>query len=196
VNLGVLPGRCEVVVDQALVERARDGDRDAYERLARASADRLYAIAYQITRDADRADDAVQQALVEMWRDMRSLRDPGRFEGWTYRLVTRACLQDLRRRRRAGVVSLSPDEVVTRSEDIATATALRDQLDRALGMLTPEHRAVIVLRHLAGLSIDELAEVLGIPRGTVASRLHHATRGLRAAIEAGERPALAGGPAR
>ena len=85
-------------MDQELVGRARRGDREAYEALARASADRLYAIAWQITRDRDRADDAVQQALVEIWRDLPSLRDASRFDSWTYRLVTNACLQELRRR--------------------------------------------------------------------------------------------------
>lgn len=183
-------------MDPALVERARNGDRDAYEGLARASADRLYAIAWQITRDPDRADDAVQQALVAMWRDLPSLRDASRFDAWTYRLVTNACLQELRRRRRAGVVTLGPDGVLADARDFAATTALRDQLDRALATLTPEHRAVIVLRHLTGLSIDDLADVLAIPRGTVASRLHHATSALRAAIEAGERPIAAGGPVR
>ena len=182
-------------MDHALVERARSGDRDAYEALARASVDRLYAIAYQITRDPDRADDAVQQALVAMWRDLPSLRDPGRFEGWTYRLVSNACLQELRRRRRATVIEISPDEVLAGPDDIATDVARRDQLDRALACLTPEHRTILVLRHMTGLSIDELADVLAIPRGTVASRLHHATRALRAAVEAGERPAIAGGHA-
>ena len=182
-------------MDQALVERARRGDRDAYEALARASVDRLYAIAYQITRDPDRADDAVQQALVAMWRDLPSLRDPSRFEGWTYRLVSNASLQELRRRRRATVTELRPDEVLAGSDDVATDVARRDQLDRALARLTPEHRMIIVLRHMTGLSIDELADVLAIPRGTVASRLHHATRTLRAAVEAGERPVLAGGHA-
>lgn len=183
-------------MDQALVEMARSGDRPAYERLARASVDRLYAVAYQITRDPDRADDAVQQALVEMWRDLPSLRDPACFEGWTYRLVTRACLQEARRRRRANVRAIAIDERLTASDDVAGDVARRDQLDRAFATLSPEHRAVIVLRHLAGLSIDELADVLAIPRGTVASRLHHASRALRAAIEAGDRPAIAGGTAR
>ena len=127
-------------MDQALVERAQGGDREAYEQLARASVDRLYAVAYQITRDPDRADDAVQQALVEMWRDLGSLRDPSRFEGWTYRLVTRACLQELRRRRRANVTALSPDEVLAGRDDMANRTALRDQLDRALGTLPRNRR--------------------------------------------------------
>jgi RNA polymerase sigma-70 factor, ECF subfamily len=182
-------------VDQRLVERAREGDRDAYETLARASADRLYAIAYQITRDADRASDAVQQALVGMWRDLPSLRDTSRFDGWTYRLVVRASLQDLRQRRRANVVQLSPDVVASGDRDIAVDAALRDQLERGLAALTPDHRAVIVLRHLVGLQIDEIGDVLGIPRGTVASRLHHATNALRAAIDAGDRSVATGGGA-
>lgn len=182
-------------MDEALVERARSGDREAYEALARASADRLYAIAYQITRDPDRADEAVQQALVAMWRDLPSLRDAARFEGWTYRLVAHAALQEIRRRRRANIAELQPDDLAATTTDFAHDVAVRDQLDRALARLSPDHRTVIVLRHLAGLSIDDLAEALGVPRGTVASRLHHATNALRAAVEAGERAAVAGGHA-
>ena len=183
-------------MDEQLVQRAQRGDKVAYERLARESADRLYAVAYQITRDADRADDAVQQALVAMWQDLPSLRDPARFDGWTYRLVVRACLTDLRRRRRTTVVSLDRHEGVGHSSDLSAEAALRDQLQRGLATLTADHRAVIVLRHLAGLPIDEIADVLAIPRGTVASRLHHATRALRAAVEADDRaPAMGGQPA-
>lgn len=156
-------------MDPELVDRARRGDRDAYEALARASVDRLYAIAYQITRDPDRADEAVQQALVAMWRDLPSLRDPSRFEGWTYRLVSNASLQELRRRRRANAVELTPDEVLASSGDVAGDVAARDELDRAMARLSPDHRTIIVLRQFAGLSIDELADVLAIPRGTVST---------------------------
>jgi RNA polymerase sigma-70 factor, ECF subfamily len=180
-------------VNQQLVERARAGDRDAYEQLARGSADRLYAVAYQITRDADRADDAVQQALVAMWRDLPSLRDASRFESWTFRLVTRASLQDLRQRRRVNVLPLSDETESRGPRDMAADLAVRDQLERAIGDLTPNHRAVVVLRYVAALQIDEIAEVLGVPRGTVASRLHHATNALRAAIDADERPTAEGG---
>jgi DNA-directed RNA polymerase specialized sigma24 family protein len=74
-------------VDRELVERARHGDRDAYEALARASANRLYATAYRIVHDRDLADDALQQTLVQMWRELPSLRDPDRFDAWTYRLA-------------------------------------------------------------------------------------------------------------
>lgn len=180
-------------MDQRLVERARSGDRNAYEDLARASADRLYTIAYHITRDTDRAEDAVQGALIAMWRDLPSLRDVARFEAWTYRLVANASFQELRRRRQSRVIPISPEVVAVGGRDVAADAALRDQLDRCLAALTPDHRAVVVLRHLAALSIDEIAEVLAIPRGTVASRLHHASRALRAAIDADDRPVLVGG---
>lgn len=174
-------------MDQQLVERAQQGDRDAYERLARASADRMYAVAYQITRDPDVADDAVQQALVAMWRDLPSLRDTSRFDGWTYRLVAHASLMELRGRRRRSQVTLPVEDGPAGPRDLATDVAARDQLERALGGLSPDHRAVVVLRHLVGLPLDEIADVLAVPYGTVASRLHHATRALRAAVDAGER---------
>jgi RNA polymerase sigma-70 factor (ECF subfamily) len=150
----------------------------------------MYAVAYGITRDPDRAADAVQQALIAMWRDLPSLRDVARFEGWSYRLVVRSSLQELRGRARIKRLSL---DARAGDRDVATDVALRDQLERGIAAMTPDHRAVLVLRHLVGLPIDEIADVLAIPRGTVASRLHHATNALRAAIEAGNRPALAGG---
>jgi RNA polymerase sigma-70 factor (ECF subfamily) len=183
-------------VDPQLVERAQRGDRDAYESLARASAGPLYRTAYRIVRDADRADDAVQQTLVTMWRELPSLRDPNRFESWTYRLVVRFCLVESRRARRTGVREVRIDETTAVRSDAFAASDLRDQLDRALGELSPDHRAVVVLHHYAGLQLGEIAEILGVPYGTVGSRLHHATRSLRASIAAGDRsPITRGQPA-
>jgi DNA-directed RNA polymerase specialized sigma24 family protein len=129
-------------VDRALVERARGGDRDAYEALAHASARRLYLTAYRIVRDGDQAEDAVQHTLVAMWRELPSLRD---------------------------------------------------QLERALHALSVEHRTIVVLHHYVGLPLGEIAEILGVPYGTVGSRLHHAMRALRASVSAGERTAISGG---
>jgi RNA polymerase sigma-70 factor (ECF subfamily) len=174
-----------------LVERAQRGDRDAYEALAHASARRLYLTAYRIIRDADQAEDAAQQTLVAIWRELPSLRDPDRFEAWTYRLVVRACLAESRRNRRAGIRQIPIDDLVpARADDIAD---LRDQLERALRALSLDHRTVVVLHHYAGLPLGEIADILGIPYGTVGSRLHHATRALRASISADERSPLTGG---
>ena len=180
-------------MDRRVVERAQRGDRDAYEALARASATRLYLTAHRIVRDVDRAEEAVQQALVAIWRELPSLRDPDRFEAWTYRLVVRFSLLESRRARRTAVREVRIDEKVPTSTDAFAESDLRDQLDRALGELSPDHRAVVVLHHYAGLQLGEIAEILGVPYGTVGSRLHHATRALRAAIAAGERSPVAGG---
>jgi RNA polymerase sigma-70 factor (ECF subfamily) len=180
-------------VDRALVERARGGDRDAYEALAHASARRLYLTAYRIVRDGDQAEDAVQHTLVAMWRELPSLRDPDRFEAWTYRLVVRNCLAESRRRRRSGIRQVPVDELLPSGADDIGEADLRDQLERALHALSVEHRTVIVLHHYVGLPLGEIAEILGVPYGTVGSRLHHAMRALRASVSAGERTAVTGG---
>jgi RNA polymerase sigma-70 factor (ECF subfamily) len=182
-------------VDRALVERAQRGDRDAYEALAQASARRLYLTAYRIVRDGDQAEDAVQHTLVAMWRDLPSLRDPDRFEAWTYRLVVRACLAESRRRRRAGVRQVAVDDLLPSAADDIADADLRDQLERALNALSVDHRTVVVLHHYAGLPLGEIAEILGIPYGTVGSRLHHAMRALRASVSAGDRSVGVGGQA-
>ena len=181
------------MADRAVVERAQLGDRDAYEALARSSSRRLYATAYRIVRDADVADDAVQQTLVAMWRELPSLRDPDRFDAWTYRLVVRACMTERRRDRRRGVRVIPMAEMPVLAEDGVAMTDLRDQLQRALLELSIEHRTVLVLHLYVGLPLVEIAEILGVPAGTVGSRLHHARRSLRAAIAAGDRSPVTGG---
>ena len=179
-------------MDRSLVEKARRGDRDAYESLAHASARRLYLIAHRVVRDADQAEDAVQQTLIAMWRELPSLRDPDRFESWTYRLVVRFCLAESRRHRRAGIRQIPINELLpSRTDDFADAD-LRDQLSRALHDLSVEHRMVVVLHHYAGLPLAEIAEILGIPYGTVGSRLHHATRAMRASLAAADRAPATG----
>jgi RNA polymerase sigma-70 factor (ECF subfamily) len=180
-------------VDRRLVERAQAGDRDAYEALARAVASRLYLTAHRIVRDPDQADDAVQQTLVAIWRELPSLRDPDRFEAWTYRLVVRFCLAESRRARRSGIRQIPLDEMMPARSDAYADSDLRDELALALRALSADHRAVVVLHHYVGLPVKEIADILGVPVGTVGSRLHHATRSLRAAIAAGERSAIEGG---
>ena len=119
-------------MDRELVERARSGDSDAYDALVRASADRLYATAYRIVRDGDLADEAVQLTLVQIWRELPSLRDPDRFEAWTYRLIVRFCGVPSRRARRKGVREVRMDESTPARSDAFADADLRDELDRAL----------------------------------------------------------------
>jgi RNA polymerase sigma-70 factor (ECF subfamily) len=179
-------------VDQDLVERAQRGDRDAFAVLATASIDRLYRVAYRILRDIEAARDATQQALLEAWRDLPTLRDPGRVEAWTYRLVVHACFREARRdQRRLAAVRLLPVEVSS-IPDTALSVADRDELERGFRRLPAEQRAVVVLHHYLDLPLTEVAGILDIPAGTARSRLHTATRRLRAAIEADAAPVSQG----
>jgi RNA polymerase sigma-70 factor (ECF subfamily) len=173
--------------NRLLVERAQSGDRDAYEQLARGAAGRLFLVASRILRDTDEAEDAVQAALIAMWRDLPALRDPDRFDAWAYRLVVRQCHNLGRRERRAGVLVMELSDDTRAERDQIGEVALRDELGRAFDRLSRDHRTVVVLHHLVGLPVAEIAEILGVPYGTVGSRLHHAMRALRAAVEAGER---------
>lgn len=180
-------------MSRVLVERAQAGDRDAYELLARGAARRLFLVASRILRDADAAEDAVQQTLVAIWRDLGSLRDPDRFDAWTYRMVVRYCRTEERRHRRMGVAIVDLSGSLASARDDVADVAVRDQLGHAFDALSDDHRAVVVLHHMMGLPIGEIAEILGVPYGTVGSRLHHALRAMRAAIEAGERATAPGG---
>ena len=173
-----------------LVEAAQRGDHEAFEVLASASADRLFAIARLILRDIDRAQDAVQEALVRAWRELPGLRDPDRFGAWLHRLIVNACADQGRSQRRwsAQIRAIrEPDPV----SDAAGLLADRDQLERGFRRLKPEQRAVVVLHFYLGLPVPEIADTLGIPLGTAKSRLHYAIEALRAALEADARVPVA-----
>jgi RNA polymerase sigma-70 factor (ECF subfamily) len=177
-------------VQQALVERAKKGDREAFDALAREVGDRCMAIAFRILRDADRADDAVQAALISAWRQLRTLRDANAFEPWLHRILTHECYAEARRRTRvrAEIRLIELDERGD-SSDVLNVND-RDQLDRAFRRLTLEQRAVLVFHHYVGLPLPDVAIRLGIPLGTAKSRLHHATAALRASLEADARPSV------
>jgi RNA polymerase sigma-70 factor (ECF subfamily) len=178
-------------MDRELVGRAQAGDDAAFETLAIASHARLYRLARGILRDSDQADDAVQRALVQMWRKLGQLRDPGRFEAWTYRLLVNACYDEARRSRdRARDLSVNEIQEPVGPNEFRTVEDM-DELERGFGRLSMEHRSVIVLRYLLDLSIEQMADVLDVPGGTVSSRLHRAMSELRAAIEADARAGLA-----
>jgi RNA polymerase sigma-70 factor, ECF subfamily len=176
-------------MDTKLVTRAQRGDEEAFTSLAVAVGDRLHAVAHRILRDTDLAEDATQQALLNIWRDLPQLRDPARFDAWSYRLLVRACYAEGRRTRRwdPNLRLLPADEPM--AADGTSLVIDRDQLERGFRRLSVEHRAVVVLHHYLDLPLSEVAEVIGAPEGTVRSRLHYAMQGLRAALDADARPA-------
>jgi RNA polymerase sigma-70 factor (ECF subfamily) len=174
-------------MDTDLVVRAQRGDMAAYAMVAGEIADRFLAVARRILRDRDLAEDATQQALLTIWQDLPQLRDPVRFEAWSYRLLVRACYAEGRRERRwAPNLRLLPIEDSTIDDGLAKV-ADRDQLERGFRLISIDHRAVVVLHHYLDKPLDEVARILEIPVGTAHSRLHHAMRALRAALDADAR---------
>jgi RNA polymerase sigma-70 factor (ECF subfamily) len=175
-------------MDTDLVTRAQQGDRDAFSILAAQVADRFLQVSHRILSDIDLAEDATQQALLSVWQDLPQLRDPARFEAWSYRLLVRACYAEGRKSRRwaPNLRLLSVDEPMV--VDGLSVVVDRDQLERAFRGLSLNHRTVVVLHHYLDLPLDRVADIVGAPIGTVSSRLHYATGQLRSALKADAQP--------
>jgi RNA polymerase sigma-70 factor, ECF subfamily len=170
----------------ALVTRAQGGDERAFAELAVAIGHRLHAISKRILRDADLAEDATQQALLNIWRELPQLRDPDRFDAWAYRVLVRACYAEGRTTRR-----WTPNLHVLHAEaapgDAVAQVWDRDQLERGFRRLSIEHRTVVVMHYYLDQTPERIAETLGVPAGTIRSRLHYAIRAMRAGLEADDR---------
>ena len=169
-----------------LVVRASAGDHAAFSQLAAAAIGGQYRIAHLILRDSDLANDAVQNALLAAWRDIRGLRDPDRFEAWLHRLTVRACYRMARTERHRSLteMQLKPMHDLPSEDDAPRVLAVRDQLERGFLRLSAEERAVLVLHYYLDLPLAEAADVMGIPLGTMKSRLNRATKALRAELDA------------
>ena len=176
-----------------LVDRAAHGDRAAFAELATRHIDRCFALAVRILRDRDRAQDAIQQALLGAWRDLPTLREPDRFEAWLHRLVVHACYVEARGTRRWNARLLLHPITNASEPDPAHAVVDRAGLEDAFARLTPEQRAVVVLHHHYGYPLTEIAGILGIPVGTARSRLFYAVRQLRTVLDADVESAASAG---
>ena len=184
------PGAVAVTSTQRdLVEQAMRGDADAFTQLVRAAAPRLNGVANLILRDPDRAKDAVQEAFIAAWKDMRALRDPDAWDAWLRRLTVRTCYRLARKdRRRTEVeVGVIPTYHSVRIPDASADVADREWVVTELGRLDIDQRSVIALHYYLDLPMREVAEILDIPFGTAASRLHRGLENLRNAMR--EHPA-------
>lgn len=173
----------EAPTERSLVELAMAGSADAFSSLAVGSAPRLYATARLILRDASLAEDATQEALVLAWRDLSALRDPARFQAWLSRVLVRQCYKLASRERRRIAVEGQVRPVGPQDEP-GSQTALHDELERGFAQLSVDHRSVLVLHEYLGYTFQEIADTLGLPVGTVKSRLSRAMAAMRAALQA------------
>lgn len=176
---------------RSIAASVTDDRATAFERLVDRGLDGHYRLAAVILGDPTEAEDAVHDAAVTAWRRFASLRDPTSFDAWFGRILVNGCRDRLRARRRRPVIRALPvlgdlDRGLSIG-DASGSVADRDALARAFAALEPEQAIVVALRYYADLSVPEIARRVGVPEGTVKSRLHHALRRLRAAIEpAGE----------
>jgi RNA polymerase sigma-70 factor (ECF subfamily) len=168
------------------IERARDGDVDAFVVLMERREARMARVAGAILGNRSDADDAIQETLVSIWRELPRLRVITQFDAWADRILVNACRLVLRRRSRRSVREVAPIDgfggearMPAHDEPIVA----RDAFARAFESLDPDARALIVLRHLEDWPVSQIAGVLRIPEGTVKSRLFSARRALEAALE-------------
>jgi RNA polymerase sigma factor (sigma-70 family) len=175
-------------MDRELVARAMTGDHVAFTAIATASIGRLSAIARLILHDSHWAEDAVQEALVAAWRDIRGLRDPDRFEPWLRRVLVRACydMAGQNKHQRIVEVALLANADHTPPDD-GLGLPIHDQVDRAMRQLSTDQRAVLVLTYYLDLPLAEGARTLGIPLGTMKSRVKRSLSALRARLDADAR---------
>jgi RNA polymerase sigma factor (sigma-70 family) len=171
-------------MQRQLVHRAQAGDHEAFSVLVRGSYPRVFGVARLILRDLDRAQDAVQEALVLAWRDIRALRDADAWDAWLNRLTVRACYRAAQKVRRRDLVELhvEPEEAPDAATDFSTAVVDRDDMGRALQRVPVDQRAVLVLHFYLGLPLTEVAEILDIPVGTAKSRLNRGLAAMRASL--------------
>lgn len=169
-------------MDRDVVERARSGDQEAFADLVHQVSNTLLGVARRILRDTELAEDALQNALLTIWRKLPHLREADHFEGWAFRILVHACYAEAPRNRRwASTVRVLQMDMASDADDIQSISD-RDELEQAFRRLPLDQRAVFVLHHYVGLPLVAVAETLGIPDGTARSRLHYATRALRAAF--------------
>jgi RNA polymerase sigma-70 factor, ECF subfamily len=161
--------------EQQLVEAARRGDARAYAALVRAHQRSLYCTAYSILGSSWDASDAVQDALLQAWARTASLRDSARFKPWLVRILVNACFDTLSARHRVVPVGEEPRQDAARTE-AHEFVGTEDQLDlfRVVRELEDEQRIVVALRYFCDLKVDDIAAILGVPPGTVKSRINRA----------------------
>ena len=180
--------------DEELVQRARDGDRDAFRELVERYQRKIASLALGVLRDREDALDVVQETFARAYQSLGGFKGDAGFYTWVYRIAMNLCIDHQRREAKTPLAALDSRNGGAADDRLGTLPDAAEHgdpyrhardveiargLSRAIGELTPEHRAVIVLREVEGLSYEEISQVLDCPKGTVMSRLHYARRQLQ-----------------
>ncbi|HSQ27793.1 MAG TPA: sigma-70 family RNA polymerase sigma factor [Anaerolineales bacterium] len=182
--------------EAALIQAAKQGDLDAFNRLVLAYQDMLYAQAYRMINEPEVAEDATQDAFISAYRNLKYYRG-GSFKAWLLRIVTNACYDELRRRKRRPTTPLEPldkdDEEIESPhwladpgespEEAAERAELAEALQNCLQGLSPEFRSVVILVDIQGMNYQEASKAVGTALGTVKSRLARARLKLRDCLQ-------------
>jgi RNA polymerase sigma-70 factor (ECF subfamily) len=169
--------------DQYLIDACRSGKTEAFGVLVSRYQDRLYPTVFRLTGCAEDAQDLLQEAFLRAYEKLERFHGESSFFTWVYRIAVNLALSDRRKRRHESSLGLAIDPRDNRGEDNPTAPLERaerdERIQEALGALAPDHRAVVVMKEYDGLRYEEIGAILGIPVGTVRSRLHRARCELR-----------------
>ena len=178
--------------EKNFLERAKSGDIAAFEQLIESYQRKIFNIALRMLGNYDDAGDLTQEVLIRIYKSIKSFKEQSSFSTWIYRITTNVCLDEIRRRRNRKAISLDEeikldDGDMKRQiesdepspEETAEAEDLKRIVNDAIARLSEEHRTVIVLRDIQGLSYEEISEVLKCPEGTVKSRINRARQALK-----------------
>ncbi|MFN8586749.1 MAG: RNA polymerase sigma factor [Candidatus Eisenbacteria bacterium] len=175
--------------DAALARRIKRGDPGAFDEFFSRFAGRLLAYLIGMVRNREAAEDLLQEALLRVFRQIETCRDPGAFRAWVYRIATNLAITELRRRRYRGTDTLGPEALDVPDPEPSDPGCLWVESEReravedALERLPDDQRVVLLLRVREDMPIAMIAHVIGVPEGTIKSRLHHAVRKLRLSVE-------------
>ena len=180
------------ISDVELVSRSQRGDTQAFEELVSRYHGKVYGLVYGMARNEQDAHDLCQETFIRAWQSLERFRGQSSFYTWLYRIATNLTIDMVRRKQRAPFVDVEtrlgsdsdevrrPEAVTTNMpSDDAQRSDIREAIDRALEQLTPEHRAVVLLKDFEGLEYKEIAKIVGCSAGTVMSRLFYARRHLQ-----------------
>lgn len=178
------------MTEQELIHSAQKGDTSAFGQLVEAHQSKIYSLCYRMTGNAEDAADLTQEVFLSAWRSLSRFQEQSSFGTWIYRMATNASIDFLRREKRRQVLSMTmeedseerqaqvPDERYSPHRLLEQKEA-RQAVADALAALSPEHRQVLVLREMEGLSYQEVGQLLDLEEGTVKSRIARARLALR-----------------